>query len=395
MCGSENLKEWLDLGHQPHSDQFKKSKDEAEQTYPLRVSVCEDCGLNQLSFVVAKEELYLKDYLYESSITRTANEHWTEFAETVSQKIDLKENSLVVDIGSNDGTLLTKFQALGHQVLGIDPTPEATQIAIDRGVPTIQEFFNGRARGKAEEIFGKPNLIVGTNVFAHIHDLQDFFMEIMEFLKEDGVFVFESPYFGEFLKGMEYDTVYHQHLSYLSLKPVKKFVEAYGYEVFDVEERPLHGGVFRVYIARKGERTLSPNVAVMLANETWEMASLEGFAARVKKLREELVTLILDLKLEGKSIAVVSTPAKGNTLLNYTGIGRYIDFATDKSKLKQGRFTPGTFIEVLSDEELVKRQPDFALILAWNFFPEICENVRKAGFKGKFIRPLPEVQVYE
>lgn len=392
MCHGTNLVEWLDLGHQPHSDQFKKSKDEAEMTYPLRVCVCQDCGLNQLSFVVAKEELYLKDYLYESSITKTANEHWTEFAETVNKKVDLKPNSLVVDIGSNDGTLLTKF--VGQQVMGFDPTPEATQIAIDRGVPTVQEFFtkeNALKHFKEMTV----DLVLGTNVFAHVHDLDDFMEGIKAILKVDGVFVFESPYFREFLKGLEYDTVYHQHLSYLSLKPVEKLCERHGMEVFDVEQRPLHGGVFRVYIARKGQRTVEPAVNVMRANEYWGKGDLEQFAERVKELREELVNLVLDITGRGQSIAIISTPAKGNTLLNYTGIGRYIDFATDKSKLKQGRFTPGTFIEVLSDEELVKRQPDYGLVLAWNFFPEICENVRKAGFKGKFIRPLPEVMVYE
>lgn len=217
MCQSENLVQWLDLGLHPHSDQFHKSI-EPEMRYPLGVSQCQDCGLNQLTYIVAKEELYLKDYLYESSITKTADAHWTEFAETVSQKVGLKPNSLVVDIGSNDGTLLTKFQALGHNVLGIDPTPEATQIALYRGVPTFQEFF-----GESDYDF-TADLVVGANVFAHIHDLDMFMGTIRNILKEDGVFVFESPYFGEFLKGLEYDTVYHQHLSYLSLNPVIKFM---------------------------------------------------------------------------------------------------------------------------------------------------------------------------
>jgi len=392
MCGSKNLLQWLDLGHQPHSDQFKKSKDEEEIAYPLGVSVCEECGLNQLTHIVAKEELYLKDYLYESSITKTASDHWMEFAKTVSEKVGLPENSFVVDIGSNDGTLLTKFQSLGHSVLGIDPTPEATDIAIKRGVPTIQKFFGKEA---TDEIDDLSELIVGTNVFAHVHDLNQFMFDIDSILAPRGVFVFESPYFGEFLKGLEYDTVYHQHLSYLSLKPLVPFLEKHGMEVFDVEQRPLHGGVFRVYIARKGARDIKPAVAVMIANETWTFDTLQQFAKDVEKSRDDLLNLMQDIHLQGKKVAVVSTPAKGNTLLNYTKIGRYIDFSTDKSTLKQGRFTPGTFIKVFSDEELCRRQPDYALILAWNFFDEISRNVRAQGFKGKFIRPLPNVQVYE
>ena len=185
MCQSENLKQWLNLGLSPHSDHFHKEK-EAEMFYPLGVSVCNDCGLNQLTYIVAKEELYLKDYLYESSITKTADAHWTEFAETVAKKVGLPESSLVVDIGGNDGTLLTKFQALGHKVLNIDPTPEATQIAIDRGVPTIQEFFG------ASKYDFKADLIVGANVFAHIDDLDAFVEGVKDTLIENGVFIFES-----------------------------------------------------------------------------------------------------------------------------------------------------------------------------------------------------------
>lgn len=386
MCQSENLKQWLDLGLHPHSDHFHKEK-EAEMFYPLGVSVCEDCGLNQLTYIVAKEELYLKDYLYESSITKTADAHWAEFADTVSKKVFHVNSGLVIDVGGNDGTLLTKFKALGFEVLNVDPTPEATQIAIDRGIQTRQEFFGASKYPMA-------SLVVGANVFAHIDDLDTFIEKVKDTLEDNGVFVFESPYFGEFLKGLEYDTVYHQHLSYLSLKPVVHFMEKHGMEAFDVEQRELHGGGFRVYIARKGERTLSPNVAVMLANETWTMDDLEEFAHETRKSRDDLVNFMQQLRLEDKTVAVVSTPAKGNTLLNYTGIGRYIDFATDKSKLKQGRFLPGTQIKVFSDDELIKRQPDYAVILAWNFFPEIVENVKKAGYKGKFIHPLT-AKVYE
>lgn len=384
MCQSKNLKQWLDLGLHPHSDHFHKEK-EAEMFYPLGVSVCEDCGLNQLTYIVAKEELYLKDYLYESSITKTADAHWTEFANTVTSKIGLRWN--VIDVGGNDGTLLTKFRELNWDVLNVDPTPEATQIAIDRGIPTRQEFFGASSYPKAD-------LIVGANVFAHIDDLDTFIERVKDTLKETGVFVFESPYFGEFLRGLEYDTVYHQHLSYLSLKPVVKFMEKHDMEVFDVEQHELHGGGFRVYIARKGERELQKSVKEMIANETWTMDTLEEFAHKTRKSRDDLLDLMQRIRQNDKTVAVVSAPAKGNTLLNYTGIGRFIDFATDRSKLKQGMFLPGTGIEVFSDDELIKRQPDFALVLAWNFFPEIVENVKKAGYKGKFIHPLTS-EIYE
>lgn len=390
MCQSKNLKQWLDLGLSPHSDHFHKEK-EAEMFYPLGVSVCEDCGLNQLTYIVAKEELYLKDYLYESSITKTADEHWQELADTVCQKVGLSDNSYIVDIGSNDGTLLTKFQALGHEVKGFDPTPEATQIAIDRGVPTIQEFFTGY---KARAFFkrGEVDMILGTNVFAHVHDLDDFMGGIESILSGSGVFVFESPYFGEFLKGLEYSTVYHQHLSYLSLKPLVSFLEKHGMEVFDVEQRELHGGVFRVYIARKGQREVQTSVRVMLASENWTEKDLETFAEETKNQREEMLETVLDIKSKGGTIAAVSTPAKGNTFLNYTLIGPFIDFATDKSKLKQGRFLPGTGIEVFPDSELIKRQPTHAILLAWNFAQEIIKN--NPDYKGTWIVPQRKIEIY-
>lgn len=381
MCGSGNLKQWLDLGLSPHSDHFHKEK-EAEMFYPLGVSVCEDCGLNQLTYIVAKEELYLNDYLYESSITKTADAHWKEFADTVSAKVG--KPGLVIDVGGNDGTLLTKFQNIGYSVLNVDPTPEATQIAIDRGVPTRQEFFGASEYPKAE-------LIVGANVFAHIDDLDTFIERVKDTLEEDGVFVFESPYFGEFLKGLEYSTVYHQHLSYLSLKPVVKFLAKHGLEVFDVEQHELHGGGFRVYIARNGQREVTTAVHVMLTNENWEMRDLEHFAEEVAEQRKEVLSIALDIKMRGGTIAVVSTPAKGNTFLNYTKIGDFIDFATDKSKLKQGRFLPGTGIEVFPDSELVKRQPTHVILLAWNFAHEIIQN--NPDYKGTWIIPERKISI--
>lgn len=381
MCKGERLVQWLDLGLSPHSDHFHKEK-EAEMFYPLGVSVCEDCGLNQLTYIVAKEELYLKDYLYESSITKTADAHWKEFADTVSAKVG--KPGLVIDVGGNDGTLLTKFQNIGYSVLNVDPTPEATQIAIDRGVPTRQEFFGASEYPKAE-------LIVGANVFAHIDDLDTFIERVKDTLEEDGVFVFESPYFGEFLKGLEYSTVYHQHLSYLSLKPVVKFLAKHGLEVFDVEQHELHGGGFRVYIARNGQREVTTAVHVMLTNENWEMRDLEHFAEEVAEQRKEVLSIALDIKMRGGTIAVVSTPAKGNTFLNYTKIGDFIDFATDKSKLKQGRFLPGTGIEVFPDSELVKRQPTHVILLAWNFAHEIIQN--NPDYKGTWIIPERKISI--
>jgi hypothetical protein len=224
-------------------------------------------------------------------------------------------------------------------------------------------------------------------VFAHVHNLEDFILGIKLNLFPRGVFVFESPYFGEFLGGLEYDTVYHQHLSYLSLKPLIRFLHKHGFEIFDVRFSELHGGAFRCYIAREGEREVRPIVAESAAKETWDEEYLMNWGKKCKEHRDKLFDLIYKIYKEGKTICCVSAPAKGQTLLNYTGIGRYISFVTERSKLKIGRYTPGTKIKIVGDEELHKA--DYAIILAWNFAKEIIENNK--DYKGKWIIPLPEI----
>lgn len=384
MCEGDRLKMWLDLGHHPHSDQFRDNKEEPEVSYPLRVYICEDCGSVQLGHIVDAEVLFTKDYLYESSITSTAKAHWKEFSDTVLKTVGIN-SGLVVDIGGNDGTLLQEFKAKGMDVLNIDPCPEVTYIAKKNGIPTKVEFWK-------KGLVKNADIILGTNVFAHVDDYAGFMEGVVDSLKPDGVFIFESPYFPEFLKGLEYDTVYHQHVSYLYLKPVVKLLDRYNMEIFDINFTPLHGGSFRCYIARKGQREVKPIVAESLAKETFTLQTLLNFADKVYKHRQDLMALLWFLKSQGKSIALVSSPAKGMTLLNYCGIkDNLVDFITERSKLKIGRYTPGSHIQIVSDGELVKRQPDYALLLAWNFAPEIIKN--NPDYKGTWIVPLPEIQI--
>ena len=379
LCKSENLYEFLDLGYHPHSDQFRKTNDEPETRYPLKLLMCE-CGLAQLSYTVEKEVMYTEDYLYEASITKTADKHWAELADDVIKTTGIK-GGLAVDIGGNDGTLSLKFKDRGFKVLNIDPCKEVTDLSRARGVDTLTDFFNSKLK------LPKADIITGTNVFAHIHDHADFTEALLKIMKEKSVFVFESPYFGEFLNGLEYDTAYHQHLLYLSLKPVASFLRNYGLEIFDVRFTPLHGGAFRCYIARQGAYAVRPIVAEMTAKENWTKQELLEWGEKCAKHRDELFDLIYDLYKQGKTICCVSAPAKGQTLLNYTGIGRYISFVTEKSKLKIGRYTPGTKIKIVGDDEL--HRADYALILAWNFAKEIMENNK--SYKGKWIIPLPKI----
>lgn len=391
MCDSTNLVEWLDLNFAPHSDQFRKTKEEPELTYPLRVLVCNSCGLSQLSYLVEPEVMYTQDYLYEASITATADKHWSDLADDVINRTSITKG-LAVDIGGNDGTLSLKFKERGFRVINIDPCKEVTDISRERGVYTITDFFGGNVVSQEKGFVGSADIITGTNVFAHVHDLNAFMQGIKNMLKEDGVFVFESPYFGEFYKNTEFDTVYHQHLSYLSVKPLVKFLDKFGMEVFDIVFSPLHGGAFRCYIARKGQRKVKPIVAETIKNENWTLEDLKVFANRAKKIRNDLMSLLWKLKSQGKSIACVSSPAKGMTLMNYCGIkDNLIDFITEKSKLKIGRFTPGSHLQIVSDEELIKQQPDFCLLLAWNFASEIIRN--NPDYKGKWIIPIPEIRI--
>jgi len=403
MCKSDNLKQFLDLGFAPPSDQFRRKEQMREPVlfYPLEVMLCMDCGLAQLSHVVSPEILYRYDYPYESSVTRTGHLHWAEFAKTTTERLNLGSNDLVVDIGSNVGVLLEAFRSNGTQILGVDPASNIALIAQKRGVETLNEFFGIDVAHQIRKNKGQATVITATNVFAHVDDLYSFMQAIDILLNDHGVFIFEAPYFVNLVKNLEYDTIYHEHLSYLSVKPFVSFFKRFGMEVVDVQQRDIHGGSFRVWISRIGQMPVSSVVDELVKNEDelgiHKIETLNQFALAVQQNRQELLWLLRQLKHDGKSIAGVSAPAKGMTLLNYSRIGtETLDFVSEKSTLKIGRFTPGTHIPVVSDEELIKQSPDYALLLAWNFAKEIMENLKEYKEKGgKFIIPIPYPRVIE
>lgn len=397
LCTSINLQRFLDLGYTPPADGFlrREQLQEPETWYPLEVMICESCGFIQLSHVVSPEVLYRHDYPYESSITRSGHLHWNEFAATVTERLGLGGNDLVIDIGSNVGVLLGAFRDNGTQILGIDPASNIVRIAEKRGIETLNEFFGIEVARQIVADKGHASVITGTNVFAHVNDLHSFMRAIDLLLNERGVFIFEAPYFVNLLKHLEYDTIYHEHLSYLSVKPLIKFFQQFDMEMFDIEERDIHGGSFRVYVARRGRHAVSPVVAAMVQAEEeqgiYRLDVLNRFAAAVQENRRELTWLLHRLKHEGKKLAAVSAPAKGMTLLNYCRFGTEIlDFVTEKSTLKIGRFTPGMHIPVYSDAALLEEMPDYALLLAWNFSTEIMANLQEYRDRGgKFIIPIP------
>jgi SAM-dependent methyltransferase len=403
MCNSTLLDQFLDLGFTPPADQFlrKEQLREPEVYYPLQVMRCSECGLVQLNYIVSPEILYRHDYPYEASITQTGRRHWHELATTTVERLGLGPDDLVVDIGSNVGVLLEAFGSAGTRTLGVDPASNIVRIAEKHGIETINEFFSADVAQKIVAEKGTAAVVTGTNVFAHVDDLNEFMRAVDILLGPRGVFIFEAPYLVNLIENLEYDTIYHEHLSYLSAKPLVRFVQRFGMEVFDIQERDIHGGSFRVFITRKGKVPIAKAVKEFLAREEkmglYDLSLLKNFAAAVEKNRQELTWLLKRLKHEGNRICAVSAPAKGMTLLNYCALGTEIlDFITEKSTLKIGRFTPGAHIPVVPDDELLRQRPDYALLLAWNFAEEIMENLKDYRLSGgKFIIPIPYPRIIE
>lgn len=401
MCKGDRLYPYLNLGFQPPADEFLR-KDQLHYPrnyYPLEVMMCRSCGLSQLSYVVSPEILYRHDYPYEASVTRTGREHFAKFAREVVARFGLGGEDLVVDVGSNVGVLLSNFKANGTSILGIDPASNIVRIAEANEVPTVNELFSAELASHIRSEKGPVSLITATNCFAHVDNLDDFMAGVRTMLTPKGVLIVEAPHFLTMIKNLEYDTIYHEHLSYLSLKAMAPYLAGFGMEPFDVQKQFIHGGSFRVFFGRKGKHRVMPAVRKCLAEEQRAGLSskkvLDRFARRVRKNRMEIRWLLHRLKRQGKRIAAVSAPAKGMTLLNYCGIGtELVDFVTEKSKLKLGRYTPGGHIPILPDSALVERKPHYALLLAWNFSKEIMANLkdyRRRG--GKFILPIPKPRI--
>lgn len=402
VCHGSSLTKFLDLGFTPLADDFLSPHrlQEPEVYYPLQVFICADCSLVQLGYVVPPEILFQRDYPYASSITRTGREHFYSLAREVCSRFGPDPDDLIVDIGSNVGVLLQGFKHQGMtNILGIEPAENICRIAGNYGIETINEFLTEALALRIVRKKGKVKIITGTNVVAHINDFQAMVKALDVLLGEKGVFIFEAPYLVNLIDNLEYDTVYHEHLSYLSVKPMNTLFRQFGLEVFDVAEVSIHGGSLRYFVARAGDYPVADNVARFVGMENrqkvYEVDTLNNFAASVRNNREELTWMLRSLKRDRKRVVGVSAPAKGMTLLNYCKIGpETLDFITEKAPLKIGKYTPGTHIPILPDSELIEQKPDFALLLAWNFADEITGNLedyRKAG--GKFIIPIPEPHV--
>ena len=395
MCKGK-LELVIDLGHQPHADSFPKKEElrAIEVTYPLRLVSCERCGLLQIDFFVNPVILYQEDYLYVSSITAMGTKQYTDLSADMCGRFTIPSGSLIIDIGSNVGVLLRGFKDRGMRVLGVDPA-RITKQAIQSGIETVVDFFSAKVASQIKKKYGQAAVVTATNVIAHVHDLDDVITGAKYLLKKDGVMMIEAPHALPLVQNIEYDTIYHQHICYLSVRPMQLYFKKMGLELFSVKKLPIHGGSLRYLIGFPGKHAVESSVRECIAEEDayglYDVERLEEFAARVREQRRKLTELLIGLKKKGKRIIALSAPAKGNTLLNYCSIDdRFLDYATEKNPLKVGRFTPGTHVPIYPDKRVLGDMPDYALILAWNFKNEIMKNMdayKKAG--GKFIIPIP------
>lgn len=398
MCGSKELKRFLDLYDQPLANSFVTPEQfPTEPTFPLQVFFCETCSLAQLVHVVDKEVLF-SDYVYFSSGMPTLSNHFLKYAEDVIKRF-LKPGQLVVEIASNDGILLKHFKEKGFRVLGIDPAENIVPIAEANGVRTLPHFFSESLATSIVNDEGHAHAILANNVVAHINDHQDLARGIKTLLAPDGVFVFEAPYLIDMFDNLSFDTIYHEHLSFLAVRPVVALFARHHLEVFHVEVHPVQGFSLRVFVGHPGAHEVNPSVAQYQEEEKKRgldvFATYELLAERVHENKEKLTQLLAQLKSTGARIAAYGAPAKGNTLLNFFNIGAdVLEFAVDDLPTKQHKYTPGMHIPVLSRAEARERDPDYYLLLAWNYKDAILAKEQAfINGGGKFIYPIGEPRV--
>ena len=394
MCGSTNLHKFLDLGAQPLANAFltKEQLGEPEPMYPLEVYWCAGCSLAQLIHAVDPSVLF-RDYVYFSMGMPKLSSHFKEYAEDAVSRFVTDKNQLVVEIGSNDGILLHSIKDR-VRVLGIDPARNIAKVANERGVETLPEFFSEELAKKVRTTYGPARIMIGNNVVAHINDHHDLLRGASALLDEDGVFIFEAPYLVDMFENLTFDTVYHEHLSYLAVRPVVKLFVAHGLEVFDVKTFPVQGVSLRVYAGFPGRHTVSPSVQVLSEDEQRRgLGSFEAYgelARRIADLKEEVNARLRALKKSGKRLAGYGAPAKGNTLLNYYKIGpAVLDYLTETLPSKVGSYSPGTHIPVIHITEARKDPTDHYVLLAWNYLKTILEQeleFKKRG--GTFVIPV-------
>ncbi len=403
LCNSPLVHTFIDLGMSPPCESFvaTDAANDVEPFYPLHAFVCDECFLVQLHEYVAPENIFT-EYAYFSSFSDSWVAHAKRYCDMVMERFALGESSFVVELASNDGYLLQHFQTGNIPMLGIEPAVNVAKVAIGKGIPTLTEFFNEAlatdmaARGK------KADLIIGNNVLAQVPDINDFVAGMKVLLKHEGVITLEFPHIEKLIEENQFDTIYHEHFSYFSLLTIEKMARRHGLKVFDVEEIPTHGGSLRVFFSHEDSKfPREARVDSLLERELNagldKIETYTAFSEAVRQTKRNLLSFLIRLKEMRKSICAYGAPGKGNTLLNYCGIGTdFIDFAVDRNPYKHGRLTPGMHIPIRPVSEIERMKPDYVLILPWNLKNEIVAQMNDIkNWGGKFIVPIPDISIID
>lgn len=402
FCSASLHTTFVDLGMSPlcQTHIAPDQLHEMEPFYPLHAYVCDSCLLVQLQEFVSPREIF-SEYAYFSSYSTSWVEHARRYADMVIGRFGLRSHSKVMEIASNDGYLLQHFVAAGIPVLGIEPAANVGKAAIERGVPTLTRFFGREAALDIAREHGRPDLLLGNNVLAHVPDLNDFVAGMKLLLADDGVITMEFPHLQRLMAENQFDTIYHEHFSYFSFLAVERVFAHHQLTLFDVEELPTHGGSLRIFgrHAENQSRPVAPRVHQLRQREIDDgFLSLDryrGFGEKVQETKRKLLSFLIDARARGKKVVGYGAPGKGNTLLNYCGIRTdFIDFTVDANPYKQGKYTPGTRIPILAPDAIREARPDFVLILPWNLKEEISRAAAYISeWGGRFVVPIPEVRV--
>lgn len=396
-CGSELAHVFIDLGKQPLANSYLDTKDQREVTYPLKAMVCGGCFLVQLEYT-ERPEVIFSDYAYFTSYSPSALDHAKRYSAMAIERFGLNRDSLVLEVASNDGYLLQYFAERDIPVLGIEPAANVAAVAQQKGIPTQVKFFG---TATAKELKAQADLLVANNVLAHVPNLHDFIDGLKLALKPDGVITAEFPHLLKLIENTQFDTIYHEHIFYLSLSVVEKLFEQHGLRLFDVEELPTHGGSLRIYACHSGDDLPSNYPALGNLRRQEQEAGLTtlegytGFTNKVEECKRALCGMLTNLKQQGKRIAGFGAPAKGNTLLNFCGIGsEVIDYTVDDNPHKQRKFLPGNRIPVYAPQMLSNTKPDYIVVLPWNLVEHVVKaNSDSRSWGAHFIIPIPKAVI--
>jgi C-methyltransferase C-terminal domain/Putative zinc binding domain/Methyltransferase domain len=404
FCKTEVEHVFIDLINSPASNSFLTAEqlNEPETYYPLKVYTCHNCFLVQVDEYKKSDAIFDSNYVYFSSYSTSWLKHASDYADKMTERFGYNTNSQVIEIASNDGYLLQYFLQKGINVMGIEPTANTAEVAMSKGIKTVVEFFGVELADRLRNHWDvKADLLLGNNVLAHVPDIIDFVGGMKIILAEEGVITMEFPHLMQLVDNNQFDTIYHEHFSYLSFYTVKQIFESQGLEMFDVEEIPTHGGSLRIYAKHKEDasKVISENVFNLIKKEIDKglngLSYYDNFQQKALKVKLDLIEFLINQKKAGKKVAAYGAAAKGNTLLNYCGIKNdLIDFVVDANPHKQNKFLPASHIPVMNEDFLKAAKPDFVIILPWNLKEEITQQLSYIGdWGGKFVIPIPSLQI--